>query len=341
MRYIEPARNSRNSVMHIGTNAIFRRKYVEEVGLYPTNSITEDMALGLLLQAKGYDSIYVNKALVCGLSAFTYEDLIKQRDRWARGNLQVLKHYKKEIFRKLKFNQKMIYLDGILYWFSGLMKLIFIITPIIFLLTGFTIVNIPPRLLLPIFLAAFSLQILLSKYILPEPISSHYFKFFMRSEFFNIIIAPHMAFSVLKHFFGHRIKKSKFNVTRKNLVTNKGHYYFKYAIIHLLLLICGIVAIVVGTLKLNNGLYWDSYLINVFWVSYNIPGLLVALKIAYQPPRNLSNESIVTFNKNGYKRVITDIEISEYINDLAYSELEKTMNDVVNNIEPYKSNFKL
>ncbi|MBR1654174.1 MAG: glycosyltransferase [Clostridia bacterium] len=338
MRYIEPARDSRNSVMHIGTNAVFRRKYVEEVGLYPTNSITEDMALGLLLQAKGYDSIYVNKTLVCGLSAFTYEDLIKQRDRWARGNLQVLKHYKKEIFSKLKFRQKMIYLDGILYWFSGLMKLIFIITPIIFLLTGFTIVNIPPRALLPIFLAAFSLQIILSKYILPEPISSHYFKFFMRGEFFNIIIAPHMAFSVFKHYFGRRTKKAKFNVTKKNLVTSKGHYYFKYSVVHWLLLIVGVISLVVGTINLNNGLYWDSYLINVFWILYNIPGLLVAIKIAYQPARNIDKEGIQIFIDNK-KYTVTNEEILSLVNRYDYKNLDMLMDKVVDNIKPYKSNY--
>lgn len=97
MRCIEPARNSRDAVLHIGTNALFRKKYVEEVGGYPTNSITEDMALGLLLQARGYTSTFINEPLVVGMSALNLEDLVKQRDRWCRGNLQVLKNFKKVI----------------------------------------------------------------------------------------------------------------------------------------------------------------------------------------------------------------------------------------------------
>lgn len=290
MRYIEPARNSRGSVLHIGTNAVFKRKYVDKVGLYPVNSITEDMALGLLLQAEGYNSIFVNKTLVCGLSACTYEDLIKQRDRWCRGNLQVLKNYKKVIFKKLNFRQKIIYLDGVLYWFSGLTKLIFIITPIIFLLTGLTIVNLPPKFMFPLFLIAFTMQIILSKCILPKEISSHYFKFFMRGEFYNSIIAPHLSFSVFKHYFSWGLSKLKFNVTQKSINTTKGHFYFKYAIVHIILLISSIVSIVIGTLKLGKGLYLDSYLINIFWILYNIPGLIISLKIAYQPPRTLSTE---------------------------------------------------
>lgn len=337
MRYIEPARASRNSVLHIGTNAIFKRKYVEEVGLYPTKSITEDMALGLLLQANGYDSIYLNKTLVCGLSACTYADLIKQRDRWCRGNLQVLKNYKKILFGKLKLNQKFVYLDGILYWFSGLIKLIFIITPIIYLLTGYTIVNLPPRYLFPLFLLAFSSQIALSKYILPKEISKHYFKFFIRGEFYNIIIAPHLTFSLLKHYL---LQDFKFNVTKKDFSTTKGHFYFRFAIAHILLLILAIFSIVVGTKNLNNGLYLDSYLINLFWILYNIPGLLVSLKIAYQPPRDLSKEGIKIKTENG-ERVINDFEITEYLNNLSYNDLDSVTDLIVQNIKPFKSNINI
>ncbi len=271
MRYIEPARASRNAVMHIGTNAVFRRKYVENVGLYPTNSITEDMALGLLLQANGYDSIYINKTLICGLSACTYSDLIKQRDRWCRGNLQVLKNYKKTIFSKLKFGQKMIYLDGILYWFSGLTKLIFIITPIVFLLTGFTIVDLPPRFMFPLFLLAFASQIVLSKRILPKEISKKYFKFFIRGEFYNTIIAPHLSCSIFKNYFLNRVSKLKFNVTQKSLHTSKGHYYFRFAVAHFIMLLLCVISIVVGSMNLGKSIYLDSYLINTFWVLYNIP----------------------------------------------------------------------
>ena len=115
MRCIEPARNSRDAVLHIGTNAIFRKKYVMEVGGYPTSSITEDMALGLILQAQGYTSTFINEPLVVGLSALNLEDLVRQRDRWCRGNLQVLRNFKKIIKEKLNLKKKLIYIDGDLY----------------------------------------------------------------------------------------------------------------------------------------------------------------------------------------------------------------------------------
>ena len=52
MRDIQDARASINAVLHVGTNAIFRKRCVLEIGGYPTSSITEDMAVGMLLQEK-------------------------------------------------------------------------------------------------------------------------------------------------------------------------------------------------------------------------------------------------------------------------------------------------
>lgn len=338
MRYIEPARDSRQSVLHIGTNAIFRRKYVEKVGLYPTNSITEDMALGLLLQAEGYNSLFINKTLVCGLSATSYPDLVKQRDRWCRGNLQVLKNYKKIIFKKLKFHQKMIYLDGILYWLSGLIKLIFIITPIIYLLSGITIVNLPPRYLFPLFLAAFSSQIILSKCILPKKISSNYFRFFMRGEFYNTIISPHLSFSVFKHYF---FPDMKFNVTKKNFNNSKPHYNFRLSLVHFVLLIFGIFSIIIGTLKLGKGLYLDSYLINIFWIIYNIPGLLASLKIAYQPARNVRYEGVVINKPITSSVKINNFECRCMLEELSESYAKICINDFnfISNLQVFYNKY--
>lgn len=39
------------------------------------------MAMGMNLQSMGYKGIFVNEMLVFGLSADTYVDLAKQRDR--------------------------------------------------------------------------------------------------------------------------------------------------------------------------------------------------------------------------------------------------------------------
>ena len=125
MRDIQSARASINAVLHIGTNAVFRKKYVDEIGGYPTTSITEDMAVGMLLQDRGYKTVFINEELVYGLSATTFEDLVKQRDRWCRGNLQVMKGFNPLVRKGLTASQMLAYWAGVLYWFSSLQKMVY------------------------------------------------------------------------------------------------------------------------------------------------------------------------------------------------------------------------
>ena len=283
MRYIESARASKEAVLHVGTNAVFRREYVLKVGGYPTSSITEDMALGLLLQAEGYDSIFINEELVCGMSATTYQDLVKQRDRWCRGNLQVMHNFKKVILKRLKPMQKIIYFDGVLYWLSGMTKTIFLIMPI-FGFLGIPIVDKFAAPLIPLFFLSFIGQILLSKIILPSKISNNYMDFFLTGNVYNTVMAPHLTFSVLKHYTH---SDFKFNVTDKGNTNEKPYYNFKLALPHILITLGLIFTMIYGIIKVNNNsLPIQAFLINLFWAIYNIPGLICALKIAYQPIRS-------------------------------------------------------
>ena len=332
MRYIEQARASKDAVLHVGTNAIFNRSYVLKVGGYPTSSITEDMALGLLLQAEGYDSIFVNEELACGMSATTYSDLVKQRDRWCRGNLQVVHNYKKVIRKKLDSIQKTIYFDGVLYWLSGITKTIFLVMPV-FGFLGIPIVDRFAGPLIPLFFLSFISQIMLSKIILPKKISKHYFRFFSIGNIYNTVMAPHLAFSVIKHYTHSNFK---FNVTNKDCENEKAYYNWRLALPHIVLCLLIIISFCIAIFKLSdNSLSIQAFLINLFWSLYNIPGLICSLKIAYQPPRSkmesgieidedinilLDNEGqclaskIKKISENGIKIIIKEADVSRFKN---------------------------
>lgn len=327
MRCIEPARNSRDAVLHIGTNALFRREYVEKVGGYPTSSITEDMALGLQLQANGYTSTFINEPLVVGMSALNLEDLVRQRDRWCRGNLQVLKNFKKVIKKKLKFGQRLIYLDGVLYWFTGVTKMIYLCMPIIHLLTGIPIVNYDKLYLIPIFFEEFIGQILLSKRILEKEIPKGYLDFFYTGNIYNTVMAPHLTYSVLKHYFFSDIK---FSVTNKKMAQKKGSFSFKYVWCSLLLFILSISSVFIGAInvfKVNFPL--QSFLINAFWLLYNIPGLLTAVQIGYQKPRPRQVDRIPIDSDTGIRVYINDSEVIGKIKEISTKSLKVEFSDDV------------
>ena len=199
MRNIEEARASINAVLHVGTNAVFNRQYVLNIGGYPTCSITEDMAVGMLLQANGHDSVFINEELVLGLSATTFTELVKQRDRWCRGNLQVIKKFNIFFNKGLTLSQKIAYFDGVIYWLSSIQKLIYILSPIIYLLTSNLIIDTPVENLLTMFIPFLLGQLLIFKILSPKTRSLKW------SHYYEIAMAPHISLSVLKELLALKI----------------------------------------------------------------------------------------------------------------------------------------
>ncbi len=228
MRDIQEARAARNAVLHVGTNALFRRKYVNEIGGYPTCSITEDMAVGMLLQSKGYDSLLINEELVLGLSATTFNELVKQRDRWCRGNIQFLKHFNPIFTKGLTFAQKIAYFDGGVYWFSNFQKIIFIACPIIYMLTSKLIIDAPINQLLNVYIPFIVGQILIFNALSPGNRSLRW------AHYYEVAMAPHLSFSILKEML---FLKAKFNVTSKDIYNDRKQFQFAVAFPHIFILV--------------------------------------------------------------------------------------------------------
>ena len=301
MRDIQSARASINAVLHIGTNAVFRKKYVHEIGGYPTTSITEDMAVGMLLQDKGYKTIFVNEELVYGLSATTYSDLVKQRDRWCRGNLQVMTGFNPLVRKGLTVPQKLAYVDGVIYWFSSLQKMVYILAPIIYLLFGVLILNTTLINLLEMFIPFFLGQILVFSALSPRTRSLKW------SHIYEVSMAPHIALSVIRELF--KVKVG-FNVTPKDGLNEKPYFQYGVAMPHIVLAIVSIIAWTVGTYCLLKGYIGIApYAINIAWSLYNFMAIITCIRVAYQKPIHRISERVTL--KNPLKTKFT-IENSEF-----------------------------
>jgi hypothetical protein len=73
-----------NAVMYVGSNTVFRRTALDEIGGFATGVITEDMATGMLLQSHGWRAEFVPDIVAAGAAPESFEDLLVQRDRWGR-----------------------------------------------------------------------------------------------------------------------------------------------------------------------------------------------------------------------------------------------------------------
>jgi cellulose synthase (UDP-forming) len=132
---IMPSRDAWNAAFCCGSNSVTRRAALRSIGdALPTTSITEDMLLSLALLRNGYITRYLCERLAYGLAPETLRAYFVQRQRWARGAMQILFQAAGPLGRNLTLMQRLLFLPT--HWLShGLMLLIVILSPILFMWT--------------------------------------------------------------------------------------------------------------------------------------------------------------------------------------------------------------
>jgi cellulose synthase (UDP-forming) len=133
---IMPSRDGWNAAFCCGSNSVTRRAALHSIGdALPTQSITEDMLLSLMLLRQGYITRYLCERLAFGLAPESLKAFFVQRQRWARGAMQILFLAAGPLGGHLSFVQRLLFLPT--HWLSqGLMLLMAVIAPLVFLWTG-------------------------------------------------------------------------------------------------------------------------------------------------------------------------------------------------------------
>lgn len=137
-----------NSSFFCGSAAVLRRSCLEEVGGLAGLTITEDAEVSIQLHAKGYQSLYLPKPMISGLSPETFGDFILQRSRWCQGMLQMGLLTNPMKISGLSLAQKVCYTSYYLYWFFGFARVMFFIGPCLFILFGWQIYHASTTLVL-------------------------------------------------------------------------------------------------------------------------------------------------------------------------------------------------
>lgn len=311
MREVLTRRSLFNAVLNVGSNAVFRRSSIEAIGRIPVGTITEDMATSMLLQAKGFKTTFVNETLAMGLSPDTFSDYIVQRDRWCRGNIQVMKKWNPLRMPGLSFMQRLIYFDGVLYWFYGLQKLIYFVGPILFLFTGIPVLFIDVFTTLMFFIPTYYIGSLIFT------LFSHKSRTYIWAHIYESALAPYLAISALSELIFS--KDIRFSVTPKGGSQNESHYAWRVAAPHLVIGVLSIVALGLGINKMLTDVNYmvPVYMVNVFWLLYNFSGTLMALFICFEKQRyrsaerfTIHDEPVLTLeNGKTYSAELIDISL--------------------------------
>jgi cellulose synthase (UDP-forming) len=133
---IMPSRDGWNAAFSCGSNSVTRRQALRSIGdALPTDSITEDMLLSISLLRNGYITRYLCERLAYGLAPEGLKAFFVQRQRWARGAMQILFLAAGPLGRNLTLMQRLLFLPT--HWLTqNLMLLLTIIAPLVFLWTG-------------------------------------------------------------------------------------------------------------------------------------------------------------------------------------------------------------
>ena len=111
-----------------GTNVVFRRSALEEVGGFSEDSVTEDFELSVRLYEAGWRSVYVPEVLACGLGPEDMASYVSQQQRWARGCLGAIPLVLRS---RLPWRTRLQYLLSSTYFLSGLTLLIYMSLPLL------------------------------------------------------------------------------------------------------------------------------------------------------------------------------------------------------------------
>jgi cellulose synthase (UDP-forming) len=203
---IQPGKDRHNATFYCGSPGIIRRSALEEIGGFPTGTVTEDMHTSMRLQKKGWRVLYYNRTLARGLAPQTFTGFATQWQRWGQGAMQVMRAEKPFRSRELTIRQKLCYLSSFYFYWMSYVKLFFVLTPIISLLFGVFALTTDPESYASYFLPYFCLNLACS-ILLQGGVGN-----FMKSEVFNLI-KMHVLMKTVSGLFR---RKTAFKVTPKS-----------------------------------------------------------------------------------------------------------------------------
>lgn len=129
-RFVQPGRNSFNAAFCVGTNVIFRRAAITNIGGMYTDSLSEDVWTSLMLHERGWTSIYNPVTLAIGDAPETIEDYTKQQMRWATGGFEILlTRNPLAPRRRLTPDQRIQYLVTSTHYLIGIVPLLLLLVP--------------------------------------------------------------------------------------------------------------------------------------------------------------------------------------------------------------------
>jgi len=266
-----------NATFFCGSCAIIRREALEETNGFAGETVTEDAHTALKLQRTGWNTAYIGARLSAGLATERLVLHVGQRIRWARGMTQIFRIDNPLFGPGLKWQQRLCYLSAMLHFQFPLPRIVFLTSPLAYLIAGQNIIHASASLIF-----AYALP-----HLFLSTQSSGRTQGGDRRPFWAEIYETLLAFHLVKPtvFTLFQPRKGKFNVTDKGDLLDRTFFDFAIVKPHLVtiaLLVFGISVSVVKYLFYPHlfNIQGDTLALNAAWASFSLIILVAAVSVA-------------------------------------------------------------
>ena len=284
-----------NATFFCGSCAVMRRTALDEIGGIAVETVTEDAHTSLRMQMKGWNTAYINIPQAAGLATERLSGHVKQRIRWARGMVQVLRLDNPLFAPGLSAAQRLCYFNAMSHFLYALPRLIFLTAPLIYLIFGHT--NLPGYWA-AIFAYALP-HLLLSRMANSRIQGQHRHSFW--NEIYETVLAPYIFLPTMLALIQPRA--GRFHVTAKGGVVDRSFFDTNIARPFLLLLGLNLTGLLCAIprfflfphagagprllrsfldvpARMYDGAHPGTIWMNVLWTVFNLIVLSVATAVA-------------------------------------------------------------
>ncbi|MEO6829267.1 MAG: UDP-forming cellulose synthase catalytic subunit, partial [Acidobacteriaceae bacterium] len=265
-----------NASFFCGSCAVIRREALDQAGGIATETVTEDAHTSIRMQMAGWNTAYLNTPQAAGLATERLSGHVKQRIRWARGMIQILRRENPLMAPELSWAQRLCYFNAMVHFLYALPRLVFLTAPLVYLLFGYRVLPGSWALIL-----AFATPHLLLAQITNSRIQGEHRRSFW-NEVYEAVLAPYILLPTLMALVNP--KSGKFDVTDKGGVVEESYLDFHMAQPFFVLLFFNLLGLVMVPVRmfyldrLNPG----TALINGLWDILSIITVGVVIGVAHE-----------------------------------------------------------
>lgn len=262
-----------NATFFCGSCAVLRRSALEQIGGVAVETVTEDAHTALKMQRLGWNTAYLPIPLAGGLATERLGLHVIQRNRWARGMVQIFRLDNPLLGKGLNIPQRLCYLSAMLYFLFPLPRIVFLTAPLACLLFNLNIAHSSAALIFSYALPHFVMSLVVSSRLNGRSRYSFW------GDIYDMALTFHLALPTIITML--LPKRGKFNVTDKGALLDKSYFDSHIVKPHMVTAVVLILGIGWGIYRaLGYSIFVADPMVialNIGWASYGLFFLFAAI----------------------------------------------------------------